>query len=100
MKVKMYVDWNEKFIMTENEYLEMVQREIDEELEDRNSFADFCDEQLDNSENHFSKYELLTFEECQKTAVLEKLKKEYKETIEENVKEDLKWKWEEYHFDI
>lgn len=95
MKVKMYVDWNEKFIMTENEYLEMVQKEIDEELEDPDSFAEFCDEELD-----CSKYELLTLEEHKKTAVLEELKKEYKELIEKNVKDDLKWKWEEYHFDI
>lgn len=100
MKVKMYVDWDEKFIITESEYLEMVQKEIDEELEDPDSFAEFCDEELDNSKYRFSKYELLTLEEHKKTAVLEELKKEYKKLIEENVKDDLKWKWEEYHFDI
>lgn len=95
MKVKMYVDWNEKFIITESEYLEMVQKEIDEDLEDPYYFAEFCNEKLDSS-----KYELLTLEEHKKTAVLEELKKEYKELIEESVKDDLKWKWEEYHFDI
>lgn len=103
MKVKMYVNWNEKFIMTESEYLKMVEDEINEEVENTDAFSDFCEEQLDcwsNSNYHFSKYELLTLEECKKTEVLEELRKDYKETIEENVKDDLKWNWEEYDLEI
>lgn len=103
MTVNLYVDWNEKCIATESEYLQMIQDEIEEEKENTDAFADFCEEQLDcwsNSNYHFSRYELLTLEECKKTEVLEELREEYNKTVEENVKDDLEWRWEKHHIEI
>lgn len=99
MTVNLYVDWNEKCIITEDAYLQMVQNEI-EELKDADSFAEFCDEQLNDWSYHFSRYELLTLEEHKKTEILEELKEHFNKTVEENVKDDLKWRWEKHHIEI